>query len=81
MLDVLRAQRTEAGLQIDAADAAYRGGRGTQADVFAARSMVAQIDDRIVGRGAGGKNQTLGHAIRGDDGEAAFFHGARQPLQ
>ncbi len=47
MLDVLRAQRTEAGLQIDAADAAYRGGRGTQADVFAARSMVAQIDDRI----------------------------------
>ena len=47
MLDVLRTQRTEAGLQIEAADAAYRGGRGTQADVFAARSMVAQIDDRI----------------------------------
>lgn len=47
MLDVLRAQGTEAGLQIEAADAAYRGGRGTQADVFAARSMVAQIDDRI----------------------------------
>lgn len=47
MLDVLRTQRNEAGLQIEAADAAYRGGRGTQADVFAARSMVAQIDDRI----------------------------------
>lgn len=47
MLDVLRAQRTEAGLQIESADAAYRGGRGTQADVFAARSMGAQIDDRI----------------------------------
>ena len=47
MLDVLRTQRAEAGLQIEAADAAYRGGRGTQADVFAARSMVAQIDDRI----------------------------------
>lgn len=47
MLDVLRTQRTEAGLQIEAADAAYRGGRGAQADVFAARSMVAQIDDRI----------------------------------
>ncbi|BDT74184.1 hypothetical protein os4_37370 (plasmid) [Comamonadaceae bacterium OS-4] len=47
MLDVLRTQRVEAGLQIEAADAAYRGGRGTQADVFAARSMVAQIDDRI----------------------------------
>lgn len=47
MLEVLRTQRAEAGLQIEAADAAYRGGRGTQADVFAARSMVAQIDDRI----------------------------------
>ncbi|BDT66714.1 hypothetical protein os1_08780 [Comamonadaceae bacterium OS-1] len=47
MLDVLRAQRAEAGLQIEASDAAYRGGRGTQTDVFAARSAVAQIDDRI----------------------------------
>ncbi len=46
MLDVLRTQRAEAGLQIDAADAAYRGGRGAQADVFAARSAVALIDDR-----------------------------------
>lgn len=47
MLDVLRTQRMEAGLQIEAAEAAYRGGRGAQADVFTARSMVAQIDDRI----------------------------------
>ena len=47
MLDLLRTQRTEAGLQIEAAEAAYRGGRGTQSDVFAARSMVAQMDDRI----------------------------------
>ncbi|MEY4883580.1 MAG: hypothetical protein RIS34_1434 [Pseudomonadota bacterium] len=47
MLDVLRTQRAEAGLQIEAADAAYRGGRGTQTDVFAARSTVALIDDRI----------------------------------
>lgn len=47
MLDVLRTQRAEASLQIEAADAAYRGGRGTQADVFSARSMVAQMDDRI----------------------------------
>ena len=45
--DVLNTQRAEASLQIEAADAAYRGGRGTQADVFAARSAVAQIDDRI----------------------------------
>ena len=47
MLDLLRSQRAEAGLQIEAADSAYRGGRGAQADVFAARSAVALIDDRI----------------------------------
>jgi outer membrane protein TolC len=47
MVDLLRTQRAEASLQIEAADAAYRGGRGSQADVFAARSMVAQMDDRI----------------------------------
>ncbi len=45
--EVLSAQRDEARLQIEAAEAAYRGGRGSQADVFAARSAVAQIDDRI----------------------------------
>lgn len=44
---VLATQRDEARLQIDAADGAYRGGRGSQADVFAARSGVAQIEDRI----------------------------------
>jgi len=47
VLDLLRSQRAEAALQIEAADAAYRGGRGAQADVFAARSAVALIDDRI----------------------------------
>ncbi|MEO6744565.1 MAG: TolC family protein [Caldimonas sp.] len=43
----LIAQRDEARLQIEAADAAYSSGRGSQADVFAARSAVAQMDDRI----------------------------------
>ena len=47
MREVLVTQRDETRLQIDAADAAYRGGRGSQADVFAARSSVAQIEDRI----------------------------------
>ena len=47
MREVLQTQRAEAALQIEAAEAAYRGGRGTQTDVFAARSAVAQIDDRI----------------------------------
>ncbi len=45
--EALQAQRDEARLQIDAAEGAYRGGRGSQADVFAARSAVAFIDDRI----------------------------------
>lgn len=47
MHTLLIAQRDEAALQIDAAEAAYRGGRGSQADVFAARAAVAQIDDRV----------------------------------
>jgi outer membrane protein TolC len=47
IVEGLHSQRAEASLQIDAADAAYRGGRGAQADVFAARLAVAQIDDRI----------------------------------
>jgi outer membrane protein TolC len=47
MRDLLARQRDEARLQIEAADAAYRGGRGSQADVFAARSAVAQIEDRL----------------------------------
>lgn len=34
-------------MQIEAAEAAYRAGRGTQADVFMARSSVARIEDRI----------------------------------
>ncbi len=46
--ELLRAQRAEAALQIEAADAAYRGARGSQADVFAARAAVAQIDDRLL---------------------------------
>ena len=47
MREVLVSQRDEAKLQIEGADAAYRGGRGSQADVFAARSAVALIEDRI----------------------------------
>jgi len=47
MREVLVSQHDEAKLQIEAADAAYRGGKGSQADVFAARAAVAQIEDRI----------------------------------
>jgi len=45
--DLLLSQRDETRLQVEAADAAYRGARGSQADLFAARSAVAQIEDRI----------------------------------
>lgn len=45
--EVLVSQRNEARLQVDAAEAAYRGGKGAQADVFAARSAVAQTEDRL----------------------------------
>ncbi len=47
MREALLVQRDESRLQVDAADAAYRGGRGSQADVFAARSAVALIEDHI----------------------------------
>ena len=47
MRDLTQLQRAETALQIEAADAAYRSGRGPQADVFAARSAVAQVEDRI----------------------------------
>ncbi|MEO6319695.1 MAG: TolC family protein, partial [Polaromonas sp.] len=47
MRGLLLTQRDEAKLQIDAADATYRGGRGSQTDLFAARSAVAQLEDRV----------------------------------
>jgi outer membrane protein, heavy metal efflux system len=48
MLDLLDQQREETALQIEAAETAYRSGRGAQADVFAAQSAVARLDDRVV---------------------------------
>lgn len=47
MRDILVAQRDEARIQVEAADSAYRASRGSQADVFAARSAVAQLQDRV----------------------------------
>lgn len=47
MRGLLLQLRAEAALQIEAADAAYRGGRGPQTDLFTARSAMAVIDDRI----------------------------------
>lgn len=47
MLALVKAQRDEVRLQVEAAEAAYRGGRGSQADVFSARAGLALMDDRI----------------------------------
>lgn len=44
---LLLQQRDEAALQVEAADLAYRSGRGGQADAFAARASVALIEDGI----------------------------------
>ena len=44
---MLRRQRDEAMLSTDAAEATYRGGRGSQGDVIIDRAAVAMIDDRI----------------------------------
>lgn len=46
MVAVLAEQRAQATLGIDAAEGAYRGGRGPQADVLAARAALGMIDDR-----------------------------------
>lgn len=47
LVELLAEQRAPAALQVEAADAAYRGGRGSQTDALAARSALAQLDDRI----------------------------------
>ena len=47
MREIFVAQRDETGLQVEAVDSSYRGGRGSQADLFSARAAIAQIDDRI----------------------------------
>ncbi|MFZ3141302.1 TolC family protein [Polaromonas sp.] len=45
--DLLLQQVEETALQVQAADSAFRTGRGTQADVFAARAAVIMLQDRL----------------------------------
>ncbi|MEO6292475.1 MAG: TolC family protein, partial [Burkholderiaceae bacterium] len=47
IVELLQRQRSEIKLQIDASEAVYRGGRGSLSDVYAARSSLVQMDDRI----------------------------------
>lgn len=44
--EVVAEEGAQAKLEVQAAEGAYRSGRGTQADVFAARSAVAAFEDR-----------------------------------
>jgi outer membrane protein TolC len=46
MLNVLRGQIGQARLEVQAAEAAYRGARASQADVFAAHGSAAALEDR-----------------------------------
>lgn len=55
-LELLEAQRSEAELQVAAAQAAYRAGSGTQSDVLLARAAVAALDERIVAARSGVAN-------------------------
>jgi len=47
MRELVQQQIKETRLQVQAADIAFRNGRGSQADVFAARSAVIQLEDRL----------------------------------
>ncbi|MBI2508581.1 MAG: TolC family protein [Betaproteobacteria bacterium] len=45
--EVVAAQIKEARLEIEAAESGYRAGRGSQADIFTARSAVVALEDRL----------------------------------
>jgi len=47
MRELAQKQLEETGLQVQAADLSFRAGRGSQADVFAARGAVIQLEDRL----------------------------------
>lgn len=47
MRELVQQQVEESRLQVQAADSAFRTTRGNQADVFAARSAVIQLEDRL----------------------------------
>jgi outer membrane protein TolC len=45
---LLLQQLDEARLQVEAAEASYRGAKGSQADVFAARGALSMLEDRLI---------------------------------
>lgn len=59
MRELVQQQLEETRLQIQAADIAFRAGRGSQSDVFAARSAVIQLEDRVSQIGRQSRNASL----------------------
>jgi len=46
MAAIVAEQANQAKLEIEAAESSYRAGRGSQADIFVARSALSMVDDR-----------------------------------
>lgn len=59
MRELVQQQLEETQLQIQAADIAFRAGRGSQSDVFAARGAVIQLEDRVSQIGRQSRNAGL----------------------
>jgi outer membrane protein TolC len=47
MMDLVRQQAAQADLDLQAAEAAYRAGKGSQGDVFAARGRIGAAQDKV----------------------------------
>jgi outer membrane protein TolC len=77
MAAVVAEQADQAKLEIQAAEAAYRAGRGNQADIFNARSALVMFDDRAseIGRRIGNARISLARWI----GDAAQLPLAGKP--
>jgi outer membrane protein TolC len=78
MAAVVAEQTDQAKLEIQAAEAAYRAGRGNQADIFSARSALVMFDDRAseIGRRIGNARISLARWI----GDAAQLPLAGKPM-
>jgi outer membrane protein TolC len=73
MAQLVGEQAAEAQLELGAADGAYKAGRGSQADLFAARSAVVMVQDRAseIGRRVQNARIALGRWV-GRDAAAAL---------
>ena len=70
MAALIAEQSAQAKLEIEAAEGAYRGGRGTQSEVLAARSALGFLDDRAT---------DLNRRVRSARSQLARWTGAAAP--